>query len=59
MFQECSSRESRNALVQISFLTPNRNSLLETNKRFAGEFVMSEGFLAVLQEHITCQSQMS
>ena len=45
VFQECSSWASRNGAIQMIFLTPNRNM-------FAGKFVKSEGFLAVLQEHI-------
>ena len=45
VLQECSSRKSRNGLVQIFFLSPNRNM-------FSGKFVKSERFLAVLREHI-------
>ena len=45
VLQECSSWASRNAAVQISFLTPNRNM-------FTGKFVKPEMFLAVLREHI-------
>ena len=42
---ECSSWTSRNGAVQIFFLTPNRNM-------FAGKFVESESFLAVLRVDI-------
>ena len=45
MLQECSSLALRNGAVQIFFLTPNRNM-------FAGKFVKSESFLAVLQADI-------
>ena len=45
VLQECSSWASRNGTVQIFFLTTNKNVL-------AGKFVKSEGFLAVLREHI-------
>ena len=45
VLQECGSWASRNREVQMSFLTPNRNL-------FAGIFVKSERFLAVLREYI-------
>ena len=45
VLQECSSWASRNDSLQIFFLIPNRN-------RFAGKYVKSETFLAVLREHI-------
>ena len=47
MLQECSSWASRNGAVQIFLFTPNWNM-------FAGKFVNSERFLAVLREHIIC-----
>ena len=43
VFQECGSLASRNDVVQMLFLLPNRNM-------FAGEFVKSERVLAVLLE---------
>ena len=42
-FQECGSWASRNDVVQMLFLLPNRNM-------FAGKFVKSERVLAVLLE---------
>ena len=43
--QKCSYWASRNRVVKIFFLTPQRNM-------FAGKFVKSERFLAVFREHI-------
>ena len=43
VLQECSSWASRNGVVQIFFLTPQRSMFLEN---------LSERFLAVFQEHI-------
>ena len=43
--QECSSGASRNGVVQMFFLTPNRNM-------FVGKLVKPERFLAALREHI-------
>ena len=45
MLQECSSWASRNGVVQMFFLTPNRSV-------FAGKFLKSERLLAVLRKHI-------
>ena len=45
VLQECGSWASRNSEVQMFFLTTNRNL-------FAGIFVKSERFLAVLREYI-------
>ena len=45
LLQECSSWASRTGVVQIFFLTPNRNM-------FVGKLVKSERFWTVLQEHI-------
>ena len=49
VFQECSFWASKNGAVQILFLTPSRNM-------FAGIFVKSERFLAVLRRHIISMS---
>ena len=49
VFQECSFWASKNGAVQILFLTPNRNM-------FAGIFVKSERFLAVLRRHVISMS---
>ena len=46
VLQICSFWVSRNGAVQMFFLAPNRNM-------FAGKFVNSERFLALLREHIT------
>ena len=45
VLQEWSTCASRNDVIQMFFLTPNRKAL-------AGKFVKWERFLAVLQEHI-------
>ena len=47
VLQECGSWASRNDALQMFFLTPNTN-----RNMFAGKFVKSERFLAVLREHI-------
>ena len=45
VLQECSSWASRNGVVQMFFLTPNRSM-------FAGKFLKPERLLAVLRKHI-------
>ena len=47
VLQVCGSWASRNDALQMFFLTPNTN-----RNMFAGKFVKSERFLAVLREHI-------